>query len=65
MQRSTVWEPDFNNLKARVHTHQVRRPVLDEGAHVCPNLWPTPSVIIVNLDTYFGSASLLEGEQNI
>src|SRR5712691_11269170 len=40
MQRSTVREPEPHNLKARVHAHQARRPVFDDGAHTCPDPWP-------------------------
>ena len=65
MQGSTIWEPEFNIPKACVCMHQAQKPVLDKGAHMCPDLWPSLTVIIVNLDAYFRSAALLEGEQNI
>ena len=65
MQGSTVWEPEFDIPKARVHVHQTQRPVLNEGVHMCPDLWPSLTVVIVDLDTYFRSASQLKGEQNI
>ena len=39
----------------------MRRPVL----RTRPNPWPSLGIVILDLDTYFGSASPLEGEQNI
>jgi len=65
MQGSTIWEPESNDLKARVHAHQVQMPVLDKGARVCPGPWPNLGVVAIYLDTCRESASLLEGEQNI
>ena len=44
-QGSTVWEPGFVDPKAHVRAHQVRRPVLDEGAHMRPNPWPNLGVV--------------------
>jgi len=64
-QGSTAWEPVFIIPKAHVHVHKVQRPVPDEGAHMCPNLWLNLGVIIVNPDTCIRSASQLKGEQNI
>jgi hypothetical protein len=63
-QGSTVWEPESDHPKARVHVHQARRPVLDEGAHTRPDPWPSPSVVNIDPDTCIRSASQLEGEQN-
>ena len=65
MQGSTAWEPASTVPKAQVHMHQVRGPVPDEGAHTRPDPWPSAGVIIVDPDTCIGSASQLEGEQNI
>jgi len=64
-QGSTAWEPMFAIPKARVRVHEARKPVLDMGAHTCPNPWPDLDAVIVNLDTCIGSASQLEGEQNV
>jgi len=64
MQGSIIWEPAFAAPKARVCAHQAQRPLLDMGAHTCPDLWPSLGVIIVNPDTCIRSASQLEGEQN-
>ena len=64
-QGSIVWEPESINSKTRVHTTQVRRPILDEGARVHPDPWPSLGVVTINLDVCSWSASQLEGEQNI
>ena len=64
-QGSTTWEPESNDPKARVRVHQARMPVLDEGARVHPDPWPSADIVTVNPNTYFGSATQLEGEQNI
>ena len=50
---------------AEVRPHQARRPVLDEGACGRPDPWHSLSVVIVDPDARSGSASQLEGEQNI
>jgi len=62
---SIIWEPAFIVPKARVRVYQARRPILDEGACTRPNPWPNLGVVIVDPDTCTGSASQLEGEQNI
>ena len=64
-QGSTAWEPAFVVPKARVRVHQARRPILDKGACTRPDPWPNLSIVIVDPDTYFGSALQLEGEQTI
>ena len=64
-QGSTAWEPAFIILKAHVHVHKVQGPVPDKGAHMRPNPWPNLGVVIIDPDTCIGSASQLEGEQNI
>jgi len=38
MQGSTIWEPEFDDLKACVCANQVWRPLLDKGVHTCPDL---------------------------
>jgi hypothetical protein len=38
---------------------------LTGGARTRPGPWPSPGIIIVDPDTYFGSALLLERGQNI
>jgi hypothetical protein len=45
--------------------HQARRPILDQGARTCPDPWPSPNIVITNWAACLGSASQLEGEQNI
>jgi len=65
MQGSIVWEPAFTAPKAQVRTHQARRPLLDMGACTRPDPWPDQGAVIVDPDTCIGSASQLEGEQNI
>ena len=62
---SIIWEPAFIVPKARVRVHQARRPILDKGACTRPDPWPSPGIVIVDPDTCTGSASQLEGEQNI
>jgi len=42
---SIIWELGSVNPKAHVHMHQVQRPVLNEGAHMCPNPWPNLGII--------------------
>jgi len=64
-QGSTAWEPMFAIPKACVRVHEVWRPVLDEGACMRPDPWPSPGIVIINPDTCIGSALQLEGEQNI
>src|SRR5258708_1588760 len=64
-QGSTTWEPESNDPKARVRAHQARMPVLDKGARVHPDPRPSADIVTVNPNTYFGSATQLEGEQNI
>jgi len=64
-QGSTTWEPASVIPKARVRAHQVRRPLLDMGAHTRPDPWPSLGVIIVDPDTCIRSASQLKGEQNL
>ena len=64
-QGSIVWELVFVVPKAHVRTAQVQRPVPDEGAHTCPDLWPSLGIVTIDPDVYFGSAFQLEGEQNI
>ena len=49
---------------AEVHAHQARKPVLDEGACMCPDPWHSLSVVIVDPDACSGSASQLEGERD-
>ena len=48
-----------------VRATQARMPVPDEGGRVRLGPWPNLEVFIINLDSCLGSASLLEGEQNI
>jgi hypothetical protein len=48
-----------------VRAHQAWRPVLDDGGHMCLDPWLNLGVVIIDPDIYFGSASQLEGEQNI
>ena len=64
-QGSITWEPAFVVPKARVRVHKVRRPVPNEDARTRPDPWPSLGIVIVDPDIYFGSASQLEGEQNI
>ena len=64
-QGSITWEPASIIPKAHVHIDKAQRPILDEGAHTRPDPWPSLGIVITNLDTYLGSASQLEGEQNI
>jgi len=64
-QGSTAWEPAFVVPKARVCAHQARNPVFDEGACMRPDPWPNLGIVTINPDTCIGSASQLEGEQNI
>jgi len=63
-QGSTVWEPESIHSKAHVRAHQARRPVLDEGACMRPDPWPSLGIVNVDPDTCIGSAILLEGEHN-
>ena len=63
-QGSTAWEPIFAIPKAHVRVHKARRPVLDEGACMHPDLWPNLGTIIIDPDTCIGSALQLKGEQN-
>ena len=65
MQGSTTWEPASVVLKAQVRVLKTQRPVLDKGAHTCPDLWPSLGIVIVDPDTCSGSASQLKGEQNL
>ena len=62
---SIIWEPASVVPKACVHVHKARRPILDEGARMCAGPWPNLGIVSANPDTCLGSASLLEGEQNI
>src|SRR5712691_10623946 len=64
-QGSTVWEPESDDPKARGCATRARRPILDEGARVRPDPWPNLGIVTIYPDTCRGSASLLEGEQNI
>jgi len=64
-QGSIVWGPESVEPMAEVCPHQARKVVLDEGACVRPDPWPSPSVVIVDPDARSGSASQLKGEQNI
>jgi len=64
-QGSTVRETEPDNPKAHVRAHQVWRPVLDNGARMHPDPWPNLGVVIIDPDIYFGSASQLQGGQNI
>jgi len=45
MQSSITWEPGSIDLKAHVHAHQARRPVLNEGARMHPDPWPNLGVV--------------------
>ena len=65
MQGSTVWEPNSIGPKAHVRVHQARTPIPDVGAREPPDLWPSPGIITVNPAVCLGSASQLDGEQNI
>jgi len=62
---SIIWEPASIIPMAHVCVYRAWRPILDKGAYSHPDLWPNLGIIIVNLDTCSGSASLLKGEQNI
>jgi len=64
-QGSTAWEPVSVILKAQVCVLKARRPVFDEGARMHPDPWPSLGIVIVDPDTCSGSASQLEGEQNL
>jgi len=64
-QSSIAWEPMSIVPKAQVRVHQARRPVPDEGGHTCPDPWPNLGTVIVDPDSCIGSASQLEGKQNI
>ena len=65
MQGPIVWELWSVKTIAKIRAYQVRRPVLDEGARTCPDPWPSLGIVIVDPDTCIGSASQLEGEQNL
>ncbi len=39
--------------------------IVGEGARTRPDPWPSLGIVTIDPDAYFGSASLLEGEQNI
>jgi len=56
-----VSKPEPDDPKAYVCAHQAQRPVLDEVVRVRPDPWPSPSVVIVDLDTCSGSVIMLEG----
>jgi hypothetical protein len=64
MHGSTAWEPKSINPKVPVHVHQAWKPISDKGAYACPDLWPSPGIITVNLAACLGLALQLEGEQN-
>jgi len=64
-QGSIVWKPVFIVPKACVCGHEAWRPMLDEGAQICPDPWPNLGIITTDPDICIGSASQLEGEQNI
>jgi len=64
-QGSIAWEPASIIPKGHVCMHKAWRPILDKGACTRPNLWPSLDSVIVDPDIYFGSASRLEGEQNL
>ena len=64
-QGSAIWEPEYDDPKARVRAHQTRRPVPDKSARVRPDPWPSLGVVTINWDACLGSASLFKGEQNI
>ena len=52
---SVIWEPEsVGRNPAEVRAHQARGAVVDEGARTRLNTWPSPSVVIVNLDTCSG-----------
>jgi len=61
----TVWEPESDDPRARVRTHQARMPVLDEGARPRSDPWPSLGIVNVDSDTCIGSTSQLKGGQNI
>ena len=50
-QGSIVWEPVSIIPKVRVRMCKARRPVLDEGARMHPDPWPSLGVVIINPDT--------------
>jgi hypothetical protein len=56
MHGSTTWEPKSVDPKVPVHMHQVQKPIPDEGAHACPDPWPSLGIITVNLAACLGSA---------
>jgi len=64
-QGSIILEPAFAVPKAHVYVHKARRPILNKGACTHPDPWPSPGIIIINLDTCIRSALQLKGEQNI
>ena len=37
--------------------------IVGEGARTRPDPWPSLGIVTIDPDAYFGSASLLEGEQ--
>jgi hypothetical protein len=39
--------------------------IVGEGARTRPDPWPSLGIVTIDPDAYFGSDSLLEGEQNI
>jgi len=59
-QGSIVWEPEFDDPKPCLYPSGAEA-VLDKGACVRPDLWPSLSVVIVDPDTCSGSVILLEG----
>ena len=42
MRGSTIWEPESIDPKARVRAHQTRRPIVEEGARMRHDPWPSP-----------------------
>jgi len=40
------------------------KPTFDKGECTCPDLWPGPGAITIDLDVYQRASVLLEGEQN-
>jgi len=64
-QRSAVLAPGSIEPMVDVRATQAWGPVPDEVGCVRLGPWPNLGVFIVNLDSCLGSASLLEGEQNI
>ena len=60
-----VSAPESVEAMVDVRATQARRPIPDGDGHVRLDPWPKPGVVIIDLDYCSGSASPLEGEQNI